>query len=76
MMSPHVMPRPIVSQIANVNTKCECEREHEMRTLKTNARRPRANQTPRNVTTRHVRHILTHSDQTKPKNIPLTQRIC
>ena len=25
MMSPHVMPHPIVSQIANVNCKCRCE---------------------------------------------------
>ena len=31
------------------------------------ARRPQANQTPRNVTTRHVRHIFTQGDQTKPK---------
>ena len=30
MMSPHVMPRPIVSRIANANPKCDCE--HEMRT--------------------------------------------
>ena len=33
----------------------------------TSARRPRANQTPRNFTTRHVRHIFTQGDQTKPK---------
>ena len=25
MMSPHIMPRPIVSQIANANPKCEHE---------------------------------------------------
>ena len=33
----------------------------------TSARRLRANQTPQNVTTRHVRHIFTQGDQTKPK---------
>ena len=27
MMSPHVMPHPIVSQITNVNPKCEHEPE-------------------------------------------------
>ena len=31
------------------------------------ARHLRANQTPRNVTTRHVRHIFTQGNQTKPK---------
>ena len=31
------------------------------------ARRLRAYQTPRNVTTRHVRHMFTQGDQTKPK---------
>ena len=50
MMSPHVMPRPIVSRIANMNLKFE--REHRTRTLNANlkmnatvARRPRANET-------------------------------
>ena len=41
-----------------------------MRTIKqtvTSARRLRANQTPRNVMTRHVRHMFTQVDQTKPK---------
>ena len=27
MTSPHVMPCPIVSQIANANLECECEPE-------------------------------------------------
>ena len=27
MMSPHVMPHPIVSRIMNENLKCECEPE-------------------------------------------------
>ena len=31
------------------------------------ARRLRANQTPQNVTTHHVRHIFMQDDQTKPK---------
>ena len=34
MTSPHIMPRPIVSQIANANREHECEREHVTRTLK------------------------------------------
>ena len=27
VMSPHVMPHPIVSRIMNVNHECECEPE-------------------------------------------------
>ena len=33
----------------------------------TSARRLRSNQTPRNITTRHVRHIFSQGDQIKPK---------
>ena len=66
--SSHVMPRRIISQIANVNR--EREREHVTQTLNTNvttARRSRVNETSQNIMTRHVRHIFTQGDQTKQK---------
>ena len=68
MTSPHVMPRPIVSRIANANR--EREREHVTRTLKANAttaRRPRPNSIERNIMTRHVGHIFMQGDQTEQK---------
>ena len=58
--SPHVTPHPIVSRLETrtLNSRCEPKK----RTM-TSARRPRANQTPRNATIRHVRHIFTQDDQ-------------
>ena len=60
----HVTPRPIVSRL---KMRTLNSRRKPLQQTVTSARRPRANQTPRNVTTRHVRHIFTQGNQTKPK---------
>ena len=71
MMLPHIMPCPIVSQIANVNPKCE----YEPKTMNpemnvTTAGHLQANETSQHVKTCHVRHIFIPIDQTIKKYFP------
>ena len=71
MMSPHVMPHPIVLQIMNANCKHECE--PEMQTQKQtqqsqDVHEPRKHHNmSRHIKTRHKKHIFMSVDETIKK---------